>query len=86
MKKHHSSEQIVAKLRQADTVEAVRRRLGHEKVSERRACKALGQPRSTQRYKPKQPEKTRLRSAAIARAEQKPGVTSQTKECCAYVF
>ena len=40
-------------------MEAVRRRLGHEKVSERRACRALGQPRSTQRYKPKQPIKDR---------------------------
>ena len=40
-------------------MEAVRRRLGHDKISERRACKALGQPRSTQRYKPRQPEKDR---------------------------
>jgi hypothetical protein len=30
-------------------VERVRERLGREKVSERRACRVLGQPRSTQR-------------------------------------
>ena len=40
-------------------MEAVRRRLGPDKVSERRACKALGQARSTQRYQPKQPMKDR---------------------------
>ncbi len=31
--------------------------MGHGKVSERRACKALDQPRSTQRYRLKLPEK-----------------------------
>ena len=34
----------------------VRGRLGHDQVSERRACRALGQPRSTQRYRPKRPD------------------------------
>ena len=34
-------------------MEEVRRRLGHHKVSERRACKVLGQPRGTQRYRPR---------------------------------
>jgi putative transposase len=34
----------------------VRRRLGHERVSERRACRTLGQPRSTQQYRPKRPD------------------------------
>jgi len=34
-------------------VQKVRRRLGHDRVSERRACKALGQCRATQRYRPK---------------------------------
>jgi len=37
----------------------VRRRLGEETVSERRACHALGQPRSTQRYRPKRPDMDR---------------------------
>lgn len=37
----------------------MRDRLGRDKVSERRVCRALGQPRSTQRYKLKQPEKDR---------------------------
>jgi putative transposase len=32
-------------------VDEVRRRLGPERVSERRACRVLGQPRSTQRYR-----------------------------------
>ena len=30
----------------------VRDALGHDKVSERRACRVLGQPRSTQRRRP----------------------------------
>lgn len=42
--------------RRRRTVEAVLRRLGHEKVSERQACKTLDQPRSTQRYRPKKPD------------------------------
>jgi len=33
--------------------------LGHERISERRACKALGQARSTQRYRPKRPDMDR---------------------------
>ena len=37
-------------------VESARRRLGHDKVSERRACKVLGQPRSSQRYQAMQPD------------------------------
>ena len=36
-------------------MEAVRRRLGPEKASERRVCRVLGQPRSTQRYASKRP-------------------------------
>jgi putative transposase len=36
-------------------VEEVRRRLGPEKVSQRRACQVLGQPRSTQRYVKRRP-------------------------------
>lgn len=31
-----------------------------EEVSQRRACKVIGQPRSTQRYRPKAPDKDRL--------------------------
>ena len=53
--------------RRRRTVEAVRDRLGHEKVSERRACRALGQPRSTQRYRLKQPEKDRPLIEAMRR-------------------
>ena len=34
----------------------VRRRLGPEKISERRACRVLGQSRSTQRYQPRRAE------------------------------
>ncbi|MEM6852860.1 MAG: IS3 family transposase [Planctomycetota bacterium] len=45
--------------RRRRAVEAARRRLGHEKVSERRACKTSAQPRGTQRYQPKQPMKGR---------------------------
>ena len=33
----------------------MRRRLGPETVSERRACRVLGQPRTTQRYQPQRP-------------------------------
>jgi len=39
------------------TVDRVRRRLGPGRVSQRRVCRTLGQPRSTQRYRPTQPEK-----------------------------
>jgi len=41
-------------------VEKVRRRLGYDQISERRACKVLGQPRSTQRYRPKRPDADRI--------------------------
>jgi transposase InsO family protein len=34
-------------------VEIIRRRLGQENISERRACGVLGQPRATQRYHPR---------------------------------
>ena len=37
----------------------VRSRLGHDKISERRACKTLAQPRSTQRYRLQRPQKDR---------------------------
>ena len=46
---------------------AVRGRLGHDRISERRACRALGQPRSTQRYRPKLPEKDRPLIEAMRR-------------------
>jgi len=45
--------------RRRRTVEKVRRRLGEGKVSQRRACRALGQPRSTQRYRAKRPDMDR---------------------------
>ena len=41
--------------RKRRTVEEVRRRLGPEKTSERRACQVLGQSRSTQRYVKRRP-------------------------------
>ena len=41
-------------------MEKVRRRLGPEKVSERRVCGALGQPRTTQRYRPRKVDADRL--------------------------
>ena len=45
--------------RRRRTVQKVRRRLGEDEVSERRACRALGQPRSTQRYDVKRPDMDR---------------------------
>ncbi len=50
----------------------MRRRLGHDQVSQRRACRVLGQPRGTQRYRPKRPELDRplieaMRGVADAR-------------------
>ena len=33
--------------------------MGHDRISERRACRALGQPRSTQQYRPKRPDADR---------------------------
>ena len=45
--------------RRRRTVQSVRRRLGEDKVSERRACRALGQPRGTQRYRPQRPDMDR---------------------------
>ena len=54
-------------------MEAVRCRLGPNKVSERRACRALDQPRSTQRYRPKQPAKDRPLVEAMRRiVERRP--------------
>ena len=51
----------------------VRGRLGHGKGSQRRACKALGQPRSTQRYRAKRLEKDRALIAAMRRiADERP--------------
>jgi transposase InsO family protein len=45
--------------RRRRTVETVRRHLGQQKVSERRACRTLGQPRGTQRYRPQRPDRDR---------------------------
>ena len=45
--------------RRRRTVQTVRCRLGHDKISERRACRALNQPRSTQRYPAKRPDMDR---------------------------
>lgn len=48
-------------------MEKVRRCLGHDKISERRACKALGQCRATQRYTPKRPDSDRRLIADMRR-------------------
>ena len=48
-------------------MEAVRRRLGVDRVSERRACRALGQARSTQRYRPKKIDADRRLIAEMRR-------------------
>ena len=45
----------------------VRRQLGPEKVSERRACRVLGQPRTTQRYQPRRPADERKLLAEMRR-------------------
>jgi len=51
----------------------VRRRLGPNRFSERRTCRVLGQPRSTQRYKSLRPIKDRKLSAEMRRlARQRP--------------
>jgi transposase InsO family protein len=41
--------------------------LGHETVSERRACRAVGQPRATQRYRPRRPDADRRLIAELRR-------------------
>jgi len=41
--------------------------LGHDRVSQRRACCALGQPRSTQRYRPRRPDADRRLIAELRR-------------------
>ena len=53
--------------RRRRTVQSVRTRFGHHQVSERRACKALGQPRSTQRYAAKRPDADRQLIAELRR-------------------
>lgn len=58
--------------RKRRTVQTVRRRLGHEKASERRVCRVLGQPRATQRYQSKRAEQDKelleeMRSIAAER-------------------
>ena len=45
----------------------MRCRLGHDKISERRVCRALSQPRSTQRYKAKKPDADRQLIAEMRR-------------------
>ena len=42
--------------RRRQVVDEVRRRLGPDKVSQRRACRVLDQPRSTQRYRRRRPD------------------------------
>jgi putative transposase len=59
--------------RRRRTVEDVRRRLGPEQVSERRACRVLGQPRNTQRYRPcRRADEERLLAQMRQLARQRP--------------
>ena len=53
--------------RRRRAVEAVRCRLGPENISERRVCRALRQPRSTQRYRAKKPDTDRQLIAEMRR-------------------
>ena len=54
-------------------VAEVRRRLGPQKVSERRTCRVLNQPRSTQRYQLRRPhDEPRLLREMRALARQRP--------------
>ena len=46
---------MVSPTRRRETVQQVRREM--PQVSERRACQVIGQPRGTQRYAPKLPDK-----------------------------
>ena len=47
-------------------------RLFHAGVSERRTCRYLGHPRSSQRYRPRRPADTDLRVQLRALAEERP--------------
>ena len=59
--------------RRRRTIAGVRRRLGSDKVSERRACRVLGQPRSTQRYRSRRREdEPRLLGEMRSLARQRP--------------
>ena len=54
-------------------VAEVRRRLGPERVSERRACRVLGQPRGTQRYRSRRPaDEAKLLGEMRRLARQRP--------------
>jgi putative transposase len=59
--------------RRRRTIAQVRRRLGPEEVSERRACRVLDQPRSTQRYQSRRPQdESRLLREMRALARRRP--------------
>ncbi len=59
--------------RRRRTIAQVRRRLGPEEVSERRACRVLDQPRSTQRYQSRRPkDEPRLLREMRALARRRP--------------
>ena len=51
-------------------VESARRRLEQDKVSDRRACKVLGRPRSSQRYQAMQPDMDQRLLAEMRRLSQ----------------
>ena len=64
---------LVSPERRRRTIAEMRRRLGPQKVSERRACRVLNQPRSTQRYQPCRPNhEPRLLREMRALARQRP--------------
>jgi len=59
--------------RRRRTVAEVRRRLGPERVSERRTCRVLGQPRTTHRYQARRPaDECHLLSEMRRLARQRP--------------
>lgn len=57
--------------RRRQTIDEVRRQLGPERVSERRACQVLGQSRSTQRYARRRPEDEKALLAEMRRIARK---------------
>ena len=64
---------LVSPERRRRTIKQVRPRLGPQRISERRACRVLGQPRSTQRYQSRRPvDEARLLQEMRTIARQRP--------------
>ena len=76
-RKRYSAEQIMVKLREAEVLEAKGKSLGEIAecygVSERRACRVLGQCRATQRY-------------VVRKGEDLLRVMAQTRSCSYQIF